>query len=227
MSEESPALVFDAIPGYPKGFRVATNLFTAHRRAASALGLPDRSSKLEQVNLWRERERHLTPLPPTEVPWGPVLENALKGDDVDLSIFPSPCWHKNDGGRYIGTGCMVITRDPEEGWVNYGTARVQIHNRNTVTIFLSPGRHTDFIRNKYWKRGESCPVAVSCGQDPLLWAASNFPVPWGLSEYDYAGGLRGKPVEVVEGPYTGLPLPTHAEIVLEGEFLPPGQEPDL
>ena len=227
MSEESPALVFDAIPGYPKGFRVATNLFTAHRRAASALGLPDRSSKLEQVNLWRERERHLTPLPPTEVPWGPVLENALKGDDVDLSIFPSPCWHKNDGGRYIGTGCMVITRDPEEGWVNYGTARVQIHNRNTVTIFLSPGRHTDFIRNKYWKRGQSCPVAVSCGQDPLLWAASNFPVPWGLSEYDYAGGLRGKPVEVVEGPYTGLPLPTHAEIVLEGEFLPPGQEPDI
>src|SRR3990172_6530739 len=101
MSEESPGLLFDAIPGYPKGFRVATNLFTAHRRAASALGLPDRSSKLEHVNLWRERERHLTPLPPTKVAWGPILENTLKGDDVDLSIFPSPCWHKNDGGRYI------------------------------------------------------------------------------------------------------------------------------
>src|SRR5574341_2139280 len=87
MSEDSPALVFDAIPGYPKGFRIASNLFTAHRRAASALGLPDGSCKLDDVKLWRERERRLTPLPPKEVPRGPVLENVLKGDDVDLSIF--------------------------------------------------------------------------------------------------------------------------------------------
>jgi len=227
MSEKAPALLFDEIPGYAKGFRVATNVFTAHRRAASALGLPYGSSKLEHVQLWRERERRLTPLPRKEVSGGPVLDNEIEGDDVDLFMFPAPRWHEKDGGRYIGTGCMVITQDPVEGWVNLGTGRVQIHSRNTVTIFLSPGRHTDLIRKKYWARGQSCPVAISCGQDPILWAASNFPLPWGLSEYDYAGGLRGAPVEVIKGPSTGLPLPSHSELVLEGEFLPPGKEPDI
>jgi len=227
MLQDSPALLFDAIPGYPKGFRVATNLFTAHRRAAAALGLPSGSSKLEHVKVWRERERNLTLLPPEEVRWGPVLENVLEGDGVNLFIFPAPRWHEKDGGRYIGTGSIIITRDPEDGWVNLGTARVQVHNCGTATIFLSPGRHTDLIRKKYWRNGESCPVAICCGQEPVLWAASNFPMPWGVSEYDYAGGLRGRPVEVIKGPYTGLPVPAHAEIVLEGEILPPGTEPDL
>lgn len=224
---DSPALLFDAIPGYPKGFRVATNLFTTHRRAAAALGLPLDASKLEHVKLWRDRERNLAPRPPDEVGSGPVLENVVKGEKVDLNLFPAPRWHEKDGGRYIGTACMIITRDPDEGWVNLGTERVQVQNRNTATVYLSPGRHTDMIRKKYWARGESCPVAICCGQDPVLWAASNFPVPWGMSEYDYAGGLRGRPIEVVKGPHTGLPIPAYAEIVLEGEFLPPGREPDL
>jgi 4-hydroxy-3-polyprenylbenzoate decarboxylase len=223
----SPALLFDAVPGYPKGFRIATNLYTAHRRAAAALGLPPGLSKMEHVKLWREREGHLTHLPPKDVSWGPVLENVRQGDDVDLLMFPTPRWHEMDGGRYIGTGCMVITKDAEEGWVNLGTERVEIQDRQTVTVFLSPGRHTDLIRKKYWAKGEPCPLAICCGQDPILWSASNFPVPWGTSEYEYAGGLRGAPIEVVKAPYSGLPVPASAEIVLEGELLPPGTEPEL
>jgi UbiD family decarboxylase len=226
MLPDSPALLFDAVPGYRRGFRVASNLFTHHRRAAAALGLPLGASKLEHVQLWRERERSLVPVPPLEVGTGPVLENVREHDGVDLEIFPTPRWHEKDGGRYIGTGCMVITRDPEQGWVNLGTERVEIQDRNIVTVYLSPGRHTDLIRKKYWQKGESCPVAICCGQDPMLWAASNFPVPWGVSEYDYAGGLRQAAVEVVKGPHTGLPIPAHAEVVLEGELLPRGREPE-
>ncbi|MFQ5826925.1 MAG: UbiD family decarboxylase [Dehalococcoidia bacterium] len=224
---DSPILLFDAIQGYPKGFRVATNLYTSHRRAAVALGLPAEASKLEHVRMWRELEGRLKPMPPVEVESGPVLENVLSGEDVDLLKFPVPRWHEKDGGRYIGTGSMVITRDPEEGWVNLGTERIQVHSRDTATVYLSPGRHTDLIRKKYWAQGKPCPVAIVCGQDPMLWAASNFPVPWGTSEYDYAGALRGEPVEVVKGPYTGLPIPARAEIVLEGEILPPDMEPAI
>lgn len=224
---DGPVLLFDRVKGYPAGLRVATNLYTTHRRAALALGLPPDAPRLEQLRLWRQRERELQLLPPREVPHGPVLEHVLTGGQVDVLALPVPRWHEHDGGRYLGTGCMLVTRDPDEGWVNLGTERVQVHDGRTLTVYLSPGRHTDAIRQKYWKRGEPCPVAVVCGQEPLLWAASNFPVPWGVSEYAYAGGLRGMPVEVVRGPTTGLPIPATAEIVVEGLMLPPGQEAEV
>ncbi|MBI2370211.1 MAG: UbiD family decarboxylase [Deltaproteobacteria bacterium] len=223
---DGPVLLFDRVKGYPAGYRIATNLYTTHRRAALALGLPTEASRLEQLRLWRERERSLQLVPPREVARGPLLEHVITGDALDLLSLPVPRWHEHDGGRYLGTGCMIVTRDPEDGWVNLGTERVQLQDGRTLNIYLSPGRHTDMIRQKYWQRGEPCPAAVICGQEPLLWAASNFPVPWGVSEYAYAGGLRGAPVEVVPGPTTGLPLPATAELAVEGLMLPPGVEPD-
>ncbi len=218
----SPLLLFDRITDYGPGYRVASNLYSNADRTALALGLPLTASVMEQVSLWRDKERSLKPIAPVEVETGPVMENIHVGDQVDLLRFPSPKWHALDGGRYIGTGDMVITRDPDEGWVNLGTQRVQVHDRNTATILMSPGRHNDIIRKKYWAQGKNCPVAVSCGQAPLLWAASNSGCPWGTSEYDYAGGLMGQPVKVVKGVTTGLPVPATAEIVLEGELVPPG-----
>ena len=96
------------------------------------------------------------------------MENIHVGDKVDLFEFPIPKWHDLDGGRYIGTGHFVIQRDPDEGWINLGTYRVQVHDKNTATIFMSPGKHGDIIRRKYWDKGQSCPVAVVCGAEPLL-----------------------------------------------------------
>ena len=224
---DGPVLLFDRVKGYAAGYRIATNLYTSHRRAALALALPGEAPRLEQVRLWRERERNLQLIPPREVTTGPLLEHVTTGDKVDLLALPVPQWHEHDGGRYLGTGCMVVTRDPDDGWVNLGTERGQVHDGQTLTIYLSPGRHTAMIRQKYWERGEACPVAIICGQEPLLWAASNFPIPWGVSEYDYAGGLRGAPVDVVKGPTTGLPLPATAELAVEGVMLPPGTKPDL
>src|SRR5574342_1257418 len=63
-------------------------------------------------------------------------------------------------------------------------------------------------------------LAVSFGQDPLLFLAGSIEVPFGQSEYDWAGAVRGAPVEVIMGEETGLPLPAHGEIVIEGEALP-------
>jgi len=86
---------------------------------------------------------------------------------------------------------------------------------------MSPGQHGDIIRRKYWAKGKSCPVAVSCGQSPMLWAIAGVRIPWGTSEYDYTGGLLNKPVDVVRGVFTDLPIPATAEIVLEGGMMPP------
>jgi len=117
----APALLFDNIPGYPKGSRVLTNSLAAISRIAAALEMPAHSSKLEVVDKWRRQLKDFKPIKPKFVKTGPVLENVQTGEKIDVFKFPTPKWHELDGGRYIGTGCMVITRDPDTGWVNSGT----------------------------------------------------------------------------------------------------------
>ncbi len=218
-----PALLFDEIKGYPKGYRVLAHSGTSVRRVALSLGLDPVDDKQKVVNAIRERFRTLRLIPPVVVKEGPVFENVLEETDVDLYKFPSPKWHERDGGRFIGTGCLCITKDPDTGWVNLGGYRVMIHDEKTAGTCIHRGKHGQLMMEKYWKQGKSCPIAVCVGQDPLLFLLSGIEVPHGISEYDFAGGLRGKPVSVIESDLTGIPIPSTAEIVLEGE-IPPGEE---
>jgi len=216
----APALLFDHIPGYPEGFRVLSGAANSFKRLAMLLGLPEPRDEMELVRGYRERLATFSPLPPVEVRDGPILENLLEGDAVDLFRFPVPRVHELDGGRYIGTEDVVIMRDPDTGWINLGTYRIQAHDRNTAGIWISPGKHGRLIREKYFARGEPCPVLISCGQDPLLFLGGHQELAHGVGEYDYAGGLRGRPFEVIASRGHGLPMPAHAEIVLEGVIDP-------
>ena len=220
-----PALLFDNIQGYPEGYRILTIPDSTEKRMALALGLPMELRGLDLVRKMRDKlSQPLELLPPVEVKEGPILENVHTDDDVDLLEFPTPRWGARDGGRYIGTGDTVIEMDPDEGWVNIGVHRIQIHDKSTATINFDPGKHGGFIRDKYWSRGQSCPVAVTCGGDPLLVSVGGTKIPWGMSEYDYAGWWRKEAVEVIKGPITGLPIPAYAEIALEGEIVLPEVE---
>jgi UbiD family decarboxylase len=217
----SPVFLFDRIKDYPAGYRVVTNMFATPRRTALTLGLPLEARGLDLVRALRDRLKNMSFIPTVEVDDGPVKENILTGDQVDLYRFPTPKWHEHDGGRYIGTGSFGVIQDPDEGWINLGTYRTQIQDRNTVTVGMVAGHRGDSIRRKWWERGLPCPIAISCGQDPTLWAASQWDgLQRGTSEYEFAGGLRGAPVQVTKGVITGLPIPATAEIVLEGEILP-------
>ncbi|MFH0914385.1 MAG: UbiD family decarboxylase [Chloroflexota bacterium] len=222
-SQPSPRLLlFDRIKDYPPGYRVASNLFSTPRRVALAFGLPEDLAGMDLVRAMKARlDKGVRPIPPVVVKTGPVMENVFTGDQVDILKFPTPWWRKGDGGRYIGTHAVTITRDPDEGWVNIAPQRVQVHNRNTASIFMATGHHGDIMRRKYWAKGKGCPVAVSCGQEPLIFAAGEWPLPWGSSEFEFAGGLKEAPIEVVKGVTTDLPIPATSEIVLEGELLPP------
>jgi len=119
----------------------------------------------------------------------------------------------------MGTGHTVVIRDPETGWHNLGTYRVQIYDKNIATIFFDPGRHGQNIRGTYFKRGQNCPASVAIGLDPVLFHTSHSDVPKGIGEYDYAGGFRKKAVEVTRGVTNDLLIPASAEIVLEGEII--------
>ena len=219
-------LLFDNIEGYPSGYRVASMVFSSPRRTALALGLPLEAEGIELVRAYKEKlKAGIEPIPPVEVETGPVKENIRTGEEVDLFDFPVPKWHELDGGRYIGTADCVIVRDPEEGWVNFGTYRVQVQDKATTTIRIAPSRDGYLIARKYWDRGKACPTAVACGQEPLLFAAASWRrVPWGVSEYDFAGGLGNKPIQVTRGVTTDLPIPATAEIVLEGDLISPEVE---
>jgi len=211
-----PTLLLGGFDGYEAGRRILLNPYGAPSQVATTFGMPETRSSIELLEHFKERLKNVEFIPPSVEGDGPILQNVLEGEEIDLTALPVPKWHEGDGGRYIGTGCLVITRDPEEGWVNVAAYRVQMHSKNEVTWYVSPGHHGFIHRNKYFERGERCPVVVVFGSDPLLFGAAMSELPWGVSELDWVGGWREAPVPVVEGPHTGLPIPAGAEIAIEG-----------
>jgi 4-hydroxy-3-polyprenylbenzoate decarboxylase len=214
------ALLFDDIPGYPSGFRILANVLTSVPRINMTIGLPANASEVDLVAFWRRYMRDMKSIPPRQVNHGSVLENVRTGEEVDLSLIPTPKWHEKDGGRFIGTGCMVVMREPDTGWINYGAYRVQVQGRNVASLHCTKGKHGNLIMRKYHERGEPCPVAVVVGMHPALFMVSGLEIPYGKNEYDVAGGLIGEPVDIIPGLRTGLPIPAHAEIAFEGLIHP-------
>jgi len=195
--------------------------FASPKRIALTLGITEEFDHvLEFVKVYHEKMKHCVPIPMEGVKTGEVHENVQEGDRVNLFNFPAPLLHEKDGGRYIGTGHLVITKDPDSDWINVGTYRIMLHDQRTAGIYIGPGKHASFHRQKYFDKGVPLPVNVVLGSDPLVWFAAASPVPAGLSEFDYAGGLKGAPVAVIKSDITGLPYPADAEIVLEGEIRP-------
>lgn len=215
-----PALLFDKFPGYREGFRVLTNSMANIKTVNLTFGLPTSQTIRETVEALKVKAgdwaQQADAYPCQEVASGPVTENVEIGDAVDLEKFPVPLWHELDGGPYIGTGVGVITRDPDTGWVNMGTYRVQRHDRHRVGFYISPGKHSRIHRDTYFARGEPCPVAMVFGADPLNYILAASEIPHGINELNYMGAVRGKPVPVIKGRVTGLPIPANAEIVIEG-----------
>ena len=222
----TPALLFDSIRDYPNGGRVLSNVLFSSLRHTLALGVSPELHGIALVQWVKNRLADLSPIAPVEVEDAPVMENIDRGKDVDVLKFPAPWWHEKDGGRYVGTFDAVISRDPDSGYVNVGTYRVQVHDEKTVGLWIIPGKHGNLIAQKYWSRGKDCPFLITCGLPPSVILASAVGIPWGMSEYHFLGGLLGTPIPIVNGEATGLPMPANAELVLEG-FSPPPDKASL
>ena len=222
-----PALLFDEIKGYRKGFRVLTCSTSSPARLSSILRLPIQRTHKGLVDALRGRpaqwQSKAPKFAPVAVRSGPVLENIRKDSKVDVLAFPAPLWHELDGGRYIGTGCSVVTRDFDSAWVNVGTYRVQVIDRNHVALDMVPGKHGRIHYEKYKKAGKRFPVVIVLGGDPLGYLISGIEVPFGMCEWNYIGAVLGRRVAVLKGEKTGLTFPAASEIVLEG-WVEPGDE---
>ena len=222
-SNKPRALLFDSIADYPIGFRVATNLHISRELQALALGMPKGVSGVELVKHWRSRTSKLERLPPNEVKKGPILENVLTGDSIDLFSFPAPQWRAPDGGRYLGTGDVTFTTNIEGDWVNAAPYRAQLFSSHRMTIEIAETHHGKQHLKSFWEAGEHAPIVMVAGQDPYTYAGACTPLPAGYPELEYSGGLRGTPIDVIIHKETGLPVPATAEIAVIG-FVPPLDE---
>lgn len=180
---DGPALLFDNIKDYPTGFRVLSNLTNNPRRVGMLFGLPRAAGGIEIVRTIRERFTNPALTEPIEVRSAHFEQESRSGSQLNLFDFPAPFWHEHDGGRYIGTACIVVTRDLEDKWVNLGTYRVQVHDERTLGLYLEAPHHGNLMMQRFWERGESAPIAVCIGVQPAVLMSAFLAIPWGVSEY--------------------------------------------
>jgi len=244
LGREGPALIFSR----PEGFQtqVLANLFGTPRRVALGMGAPSVADlrqvgallaalrepepprRLSDVGRLADMARALWNMKPTKRSSGPCREVSIEGDAVDLSRWPiQTCW-PGDAGPLITWG-LVITRGPQGGpnprlRQNLGIYRQQVIGRRETIMRWLPHRggaqdFRDFARQN---PGRPFPLAVALGADPATTLGAVTPVPDTLSEYQFAGLLRGSPTELTDASVgeQGRPLqvPARAEFVFEGHI---------
>ena len=219
---ETPALLFEKLAGDGFGMKVLSNMLGASKeRYALAVGLDPALSTADMIAATRKiMSRRLAPVE-VDKRDAPVNEIVLRGDDIDVTKFPTPKFWPGDGGRYIGTGDITFTRDPASGRINVGVYRQMTLGPARVAMYCSPGKHGRLDREAWWANGKPCEVVAAYGIDPVLFMVGAQTFAAGESELDVAGGLMGRPVELTRGEFVSLPIPARAEIVIEG-LLHPG-----
>src|SRR4030042_5660113 len=208
-----PALLFEKVKGYPTP--VISSVCTPTSRLAMIMGMPRTTTLVELMREWVKRTANK--IPPKWVGSGPCKENVMKGGLINLLKFPVPKVFPKDGGRFFGTTAYTVSKDPETGWLNIGVYRQQVLDEKTLGVQFIKGKHSDLMLQKYRALKKPMPVLVGIGGDPLFFILGAARLPAFESEYDFAGAMRGKAVEVVKGETVDLPIPAGAEIFLEGE----------
>jgi 4-hydroxy-3-polyprenylbenzoate decarboxylase len=237
-----PALLFENPTGH--AMPVLANLFGTPARVARALGaagLPEIRAFGEVLaslkepepprgmkDLWGRRElvKTLWSMAPSTVRRPPCQELVVEGDEVDLSRLPiQHCW-PGDVAPLVTWG-LTITRGPHKRRQNLGIYRQQVIAKNQLIMrWLSHrGGALDFAEHCRQHPGQPYPVAVAIGADPATILGAVTPVPDSLSEYQFAGLLRGARTEVADALGVPLQVPAQAEIVLEGHIHPDAQHP--
>ncbi|HEX3792811.1 MAG TPA: UbiD family decarboxylase [Pseudonocardiaceae bacterium] len=225
------ALMFDSVKDYQPGSRVLSGSVSNPRLLGSVLGMGwdcTDDSLLESLAVKPgEWSAGAADFAPVTVADGPLLANVVGKPDINLLDFPVPRWHEGDGGRYIGTGCAVVTRDYDTGRINLGAYRMQVQDDGRgATVNIEAGKHGAQHLRRWFAAEGRAPIAVSLGQHPAYLVAAGVEVPGDVSEYGYVGGMFGTPVLTVNGQVTGLPLPHDAEIAIEGWVRPDDRRPE-
>lgn len=213
-----PALLFENITDHKDTWCTQTfvNSMAGRAKMALALGLPKDTSFKDITHTIKERIAKPSGINILET--GPVKENIITGDDINLNEIPVPQWRPEDGGRYINTSCAVVTRSKKTGLMNVGTYRGQIVEDDRIGTILAQTQHWGIHYKSHKDEGyPEMPVAIVLGWDPTLEMLAGAPLLHpGMSEYEYVSALRQEDCDLVKCETNDLLVPATAEIVVEG-----------
>ncbi len=199
---------------------IVGNLFQNNRSIAAALGIKDSQSvRIDSEKVMDEYSRRSrSRIKPEIKQFGPVKEVILKEDIDIMKAMPVLTHHEKDAGPYFSSA-VTIAKDPQTGIRGMGIHRIQVKGRDKIGIFLGTPPLSRFL-SRSDVQGKPLEIAIVVGMDPLTFLASITYAPEGIDKFDLAGGLRGKPVELVKGETVDVEVPRHAEFVMEGQILP-------
>jgi len=240
---EGPALLFENVKG--SSTPVLGNLFGTPKRVAMGMG-EDKVEALREIgkllamlkepsppkgmkDAWKQLPmfKKVLDMAPKKIKNAACQQNVIEGDDVDLKNIPvQTCW-PGDAGPLITWG-LVITRGPEKPRQNLGIYRMQVIGKNRVIMrwLAHRGGALDFRDWQQKHPGEPFPISVALGADPATILGAVTPVPDTLSEYAFAGLLRGSRTELTQCVGNDLQVPASAEFVLEGHLHPNDNAPE-
>jgi 4-hydroxy-3-polyprenylbenzoate decarboxylase len=240
---EGPALLFENVKG--SSTPVLGNLFGTPKRVAMGMG-EDKVEALREIgkllamlkepsppkgmkDAWKQLPmfKKVLDMAPKKIKNAACQQHVIEGDDVDLKNIPvQTCW-PGDAGPLITWG-LVITRGPEKPRQNLGIYRMQVIGKNRVIMrwLAHRGGALDFRDWQQKHPGEPFPISVALGADPATILGAVTPVPDTLSEYAFAGLLRGSRTELTQCIGNDLQVPASAEFVLEGHLHPGDNAPE-
>jgi 2,5-furandicarboxylate decarboxylase 1 len=215
--KEAPALLFKKVRGYE--FPVIGNLLGTKKRLSMALGI-DQENFFE--NALSKLEKRIPPV------WvkdrSPKIVTTKKGRADLLKRLPILTHYAGDSGPYITSG-ITSARDLKDGTIGRGLHRMEVRGENELGISLLNPPLSE-IYAQYKKENRRMEVATVIGVDPAILIASISKIPRGTDKLSVAGGLKGKPIQMVKAETFDIDIPAHAEIVIEGFIDPKGKEKD-
>lgn len=188
---------------------VIGNVFGGRDKFAILLDQP--ASRLAEVYepLWRYK-----PLAPNQVAKAPVQEIVHEGEVNAPAILPVPTHHALDGGPYI-TAALLLYRDPDHGAMNASFQRLQVLGGNELVIQALPAMNIFDAYQRAAKRGQELPLALAIGAEPALFMAGGIHIPAEADEYEFAGAVQERPLDVVPAKTIDLLVPANSEFIVE------------
>lgn len=225
--DNGPALVFENMRGF-KGQRMVMNTLASWKNWAIAFDVDEETTVYEKYQIMEKRWPKCSRGKVRFIEEAPCQEEVIEGDDINLYDFPVFRSNVGDGGFYIAKPAIVtVDRDDPENLdlTNIGMYRIQVQERDMCGLQVMFDHDGASHLRKYEAAGENMPIAICVGAPPAVSSLACIPLDADQSEFKYAAGLQGSPLELTRT-QAGLPVPAYSEYVLEGEVLCGVREPE-